>query len=242
MDSLIKFGAESSEDSSKILFNGIIERFLEVLRNKEGNLKMKKNILIILENIISNGIKINKINEIISIAKEIEKEGIRMMKKMDSSKEVRNEWKELRDAAHILQYSISEIDEEELEKEENSYLEIMEEMKKEIIEKEDIWRENLKLKKEIEEMKKQQKQNIVPLSDSSLPLPSSSQRQQDKKNILQIAKYDSISDLSLSFSDESKMNIEGNVFVHREYDNWETCIIGEEMEKVYFILYYYTKE
>lgn len=242
MDSLIKFGVESSENSSKILFNGIIEKFLELLRNKEGNLKMKKNILIILENVISNGIKINKINEIISIAKEIEKEGIRMVKKMDSSKEVRNEWKELRDAAHILQYSISEIDEEEFEKEENSYLEIKEEMKKEKIEKEDIWRENLKLKKEIEEMKKQQKQNIIPLSDSPLPLPSTSQKQQEKKNILQISKYDSISEVSLSFSDESKMNIEGNVFVHREYDNWETCIIGEEMEKVYFIYYYYTKE
>lgn len=43
-----------------------------------------------------------------------------------------------------------------------------------------------------------------------------------------------LSSIPVTFSDDSKMIVEENKIVHNREEEYETCLIGEEMKKVYY--------
>lgn len=183
---LISYGSELYGNISKETYDEMINVILEHEKNNQMKTKEKKNIVMLFDNIISSGVDVKEMEEIIRLASDFEKEGRNMMIKKGISKEEKKEWKNLASAAFSLEISIlvkeegrdeGKISMMKLKKEYEEYRELFEEkeLTLESIKKknEELRREKEILLKEKEEMMREiedvRKKIIIPLNQQVIP-------------------------------------------------------------------------
>lgn len=114
------------------MFDGIAEMIVEKLKTKTTPIKEKKNIMLLLDNLLMNEVEIQEEDELLITASDLEEEARNMMEKEEVTEEEKIDWKELKEAAIVLE---SDLISRKKDMEELSLLKIKEEeeeMKKEI--------------------------------------------------------------------------------------------------------------
>lgn len=114
------------------MFDGIAVMIVEKLKTKTTPLKEKKNIMLLLDNLLMNEVEIQEEDELLITASDLEEEARNMLEKEEVSEEEKIDWKELKEAAIVLE---SDLISKKKDMEEMSLLKIKEEeeeMKKEI--------------------------------------------------------------------------------------------------------------
>lgn len=213
----ITFESVILKDNPEVKFEELVELMIEKLKNESTTIKEKKNIINLLDIYLSSG-REAKVEEIIPVISEIEKEGKRNMKLKKNTRKDREEWKELSEAALLLQFHFELKNEENEEEKEMGYSEILKEKK----EKE---RELEIEKKKVEEMKELEEERI----------------NDERKKDVEIQKKYLVSATPIKTdesycSDECPLDREykdGNIIkIRRCCRSWESHIIDYEMKQV----------
>lgn len=102
MEAIIAYGCQSSENIDKFMFDGISKFLVKRIKNSSIEIKEKKNILLLFNNIINNGVELTEEKKIKAVAEKLKKKGLIMIKKRNNTKEERVEWRKLIEAAHLL--------------------------------------------------------------------------------------------------------------------------------------------
>lgn len=130
-EAIFSYVNESLDNASEVISDEFIELLLEYLKNSSTQIKEKKNIMFLFDNLIVNGEELKVEDELLIITSDLEVEGENMMKKEGISKEEKKEWKELNDASTLLEMRIIKKRKEKEEGEEKkSLLKLIQEKEK----------------------------------------------------------------------------------------------------------------
>lgn len=239
IEAIIAYGKDLPENASDVMFNEITGMLMEKLKNSLTSLKEKKNIIELFDNIISNEIEIKEDDGLLEIGSQLEIKGKQMMKKVGISKEELREWKELKDAAALLELRIINKRKEKRGEERKSIMKIVEEKEYEKKEKE----KNLKEKEAalLREKEYLEKAEIVRKEKEELKKALEYEKSDfildHENNPLLVSvnqSISSLSSLSLLTSNARNINREGNLIIHYGENGYETCAFDIEMKKVCF--------
>lgn len=221
----ITFESVMLKDNTEIKFEELVELMMEKLKNESTAIKEKKNIINLLDIYLSSEREV-KVEEIIPVISEIEKEGKRNMKLKKNTWKEREEWRELSEAALLLQFPFELKNEENEENEKMGYSEMLKEKK----EKE---RELEIEKKKVEEMEELEEEriNIERIKDSEIHkryfVPATPTKTDHSHS------YNKLSFMQKLYYDKNIINI------RRSCQQWEIHIIDYEMKQAlisYFCL------